>query len=396
MWRLKSLLVGTKWFTIIIIGLSILFIYFYGNNFSYIEYDSDNDGSNRIMIDEHGHTTLSYSRIFETRAEIDSDTDGINDTDDAFPLDPAASKDTDTDGCPDEWNPGYTVNDSTSNPRLHLDMFPFDTAACLDTDGDNLPDKLIAPSITLIEDTDDDNDGMPDQWELDYSLDPTDSGDALTDLDFDGFSNLNEYISNTSPIDPFDYPTLNIDPPQRNRDDWGDFVLILIFILLPAFIIAIIIGILIIRSRRYDEDFWSDTFGEDNVDESELDYVSRKRYREWLDRVESEGSKSGPRKAKYKLEIIGGPDDDEDIIQGRLSDLSSPSQSKRRKTSQNKKRMASGKYCLWCDKGISKKYIKRCPERLFNERRCPDGPFCSKKCLNDHLNTVPHYHEVNF
>lgn len=59
----------------------------------------------------------------------DSDNDGVNNTEDAFPLDPAASIDSDNDGYPDEWNIGYTYYDSTSG--LILDSFPLDSACWL-------------------------------------------------------------------------------------------------------------------------------------------------------------------------------------------------------------------------------------------------------------------------
>jgi hypothetical protein len=63
----------------------------------------------------------------------DSDNDGIENTVDAFPLDPAASVDTDNDGYPDAWNVGYTQADSTSN--LNLDAYPQDSACYLPAHG---------------------------------------------------------------------------------------------------------------------------------------------------------------------------------------------------------------------------------------------------------------------
>ena len=54
----------------------------------------------------------------------DSDSDGVADTEDDFPLDPAASKDSDGDGHPDLWNPGKSEKDSTTG--LKLDEFPDD------------------------------------------------------------------------------------------------------------------------------------------------------------------------------------------------------------------------------------------------------------------------------
>ena len=100
---------------------------------------------------------------------------------DSHPMDPAASADTDEDGYPNEWNPGMTVADSTSEPPLRLDQFPGDPAASLDTDGDGAPDeynpgKGVQDSTTfpklrldlwpndpaVCEDTD--GDGYPDEW----------------------------------------------------------------------------------------------------------------------------------------------------------------------------------------------------------------------------------------
>jgi spore coat protein A len=51
----------------------------------------------------------------------DDDDDGVLDASDAFPLDPAASVDTDGDGMPDTWNAGYTAEDSTTGLSEDLD-----------------------------------------------------------------------------------------------------------------------------------------------------------------------------------------------------------------------------------------------------------------------------------
>ncbi|MGA1792940.1 MAG: PKD domain-containing protein [Thermoplasmatota archaeon] len=56
------------------------------------------------------------------------------------------------------------------------DPFPLDGAAWLDTDGDGMPDELHGNSTTgLIEDEDDDNDGVPDDEDK-YPLDPERTG----------------------------------------------------------------------------------------------------------------------------------------------------------------------------------------------------------------------------
>jgi len=83
--------------------------------------------------------------------DTDDDNDGINDDEDAFPLDPTESVDTDEDGV-----------------------------------GDN-------------SDTDDDNDGIPDTWETENGLNPLDAADASLDPDGDGLANLQEYQGDTDP-----------------------------------------------------------------------------------------------------------------------------------------------------------------------------------------------------
>ena len=57
-------------------------------------------------------------------------------------------------------------------------------------DGDALGDAC---------DPDDDNDGMPDAWELQYGLDPYLASDATLDNDNDGISNLDEYTQGSNP-----------------------------------------------------------------------------------------------------------------------------------------------------------------------------------------------------
>ncbi len=48
---------------------------------------------------------------------------------------------------------------------------------------------------------DSDGDGMPDEWERKYDLNPQDSADAELDSDEDGFTNAQEYADGTDPLD---------------------------------------------------------------------------------------------------------------------------------------------------------------------------------------------------
>ncbi len=77
-------------------------------------------------------------------ADDDVDNDGTDNFDDAFPSDPAASLDTDGDFYPDEWNEGYTQEDSTT--ELLLDAFAQDSACWLSEHG---ADGVCDPTATM-------------------------------------------------------------------------------------------------------------------------------------------------------------------------------------------------------------------------------------------------------
>jgi len=53
---------------------------------------------------------------------------------------------------------------------------------------------------------DGDGDGMPDEWEKRYGLDPKDPSDAAKDKDGDAFTNLEEFQAKTDPTDKLDHP----------------------------------------------------------------------------------------------------------------------------------------------------------------------------------------------
>ena len=153
---------------------------------------------------ESGDDFLVAGKIVASEPPPDGDNDGIIDSVDDFPVDPAASLDSDNDGYPDCWNTGYTQNDSTTG--LSLDLHPFDPNANVDSDGDGLADYFddfpndtnlkydtdhdgVADNVDAFPNDvaasiDSDNDGYPDLWNSGYT-----KNDSSTDLKIDSFPN---------------------------------------------------------------------------------------------------------------------------------------------------------------------------------------------------------------
>lgn len=75
--------------------------------------------------------------------------------------------------------------------------------------GDATLSATFAPVETVI---DVDTDGLPDDWENQYGLDPTDPSDAALDSDGDRLTNLQEFGSSTDPTDA-----------DTDADSWDDF-----------------------------------------------------------------------------------------------------------------------------------------------------------------------------
>jgi pectate lyase len=67
---------------------------------------------------------------------------------------------------------------------------------------------------------DSDNDGMPDAWETQHALDPSDAGDNAQDADGDGYTNVEECLNGTDPTEFVDYtkPENNVNTLEKSHE----------------------------------------------------------------------------------------------------------------------------------------------------------------------------------
>jgi RHS repeat-associated protein len=97
--------------------------------------------------------------------------------------------DSDGDGLPDEWETYYGLN-----PQFADD-------AEFDSDADGLTNRQEYQAGTSPINSDTDGDGMNDGWEVAHGIDPRDTDDGHADTDADGLNNLLEYQIGTDPKD---------------------------------------------------------------------------------------------------------------------------------------------------------------------------------------------------
>ena len=123
-------------------------------------------------------------------------------------------------------DPARDITDPAAYPVLTASLIS--GVLSIDRDDDGLTDTEEGAYGTDINNPDSDGDGLPDGYEAGYypDLDPM-FDDALTDADGDGFSNLREYLAQSSPDDENDVPVeLLADKFQDGDVDGIDLALL--------------------------------------------------------------------------------------------------------------------------------------------------------------------------
>jgi hypothetical protein len=118
----------------------------------------------------------------------------------SYGQDMSFTNDRDADAMPDDWEQQIIDDAPGDNITRIQDVLPGD-----DYDGDGLTNMAEYQESTDPVDTDTDSDDLPDGWEVSNGLDPLDGtadqgGDG--DIDSDGWTNREEYISGSDPRDP--------------------------------------------------------------------------------------------------------------------------------------------------------------------------------------------------
>ncbi len=104
---------------------------------------------------------------------------------------------------------------------------------------DNPDSELVNVTVKLKPDMD--SDGMPNDWERKYGLDPRDSSDADKDKDDDGYTNLEEFKAGTDPTDGESHPSYNRDKK------------LIYFFLVFGVSLSLILGMLLYSRKEDDE-----------------------------------------------------------------------------------------------------------------------------------------------
>jgi parallel beta helix pectate lyase-like protein len=156
--------------------------------------DSDTDDD---TMDDYWEVTYGLNPNSASDTATDLDNDGFTNLDEFDSGTDPSDTDTDDDGMNDGWE--FTYMADGFDPITSSDTYP--NRGSDDIDGDSLTNYEESVNGTDPNDTDTDDDGMDDYWEVSYGLAPLDDEDSNTDLDWDGLTNIEEYGEGTDPTD---------------------------------------------------------------------------------------------------------------------------------------------------------------------------------------------------
>jgi hypothetical protein len=120
----------------------------------------------------------------------------------------------------------YAVTLTVRDAKNNIDSKSIIVQVLTDTDRDRIADRF---------DDDDDNDGLPDEWEIGNGLNPLDSSDANQDLDGDWFTNIEEYQWGMNP---------------RIFNPWKIYFIVTITVSAIAISVTIIITLNLLRKKE--------------------------------------------------------------------------------------------------------------------------------------------------
>ncbi len=150
--------------------------------------------------------------------------------------------DSDQDGLPDSWENQYFGN---------ITIY----SSSDDPDNDNLTNIEEFNLDTNPVDPDTDSDSMPDDWEVSYNQIPNDSVDQNLDNDNDGYTNLQEFQMRSDPTDPKD-PAVPHDKKKDEEEDIGTLglggepIITLLLFGVPTIVILLAIIFVYTKMRR--------------------------------------------------------------------------------------------------------------------------------------------------
>lgn len=129
----------------------------------------------------------------------DDDNDGIPDESDANPFvadGTIAKDDADEDGVPDDTD---NCPNTANSAQLDIDGDSTGDACDSDADNDGVENAQDAFVLDARGATDDDQDGMADEWEALNGLDSRDASDRYSDADQDGILAIEEFVQDSNP-----------------------------------------------------------------------------------------------------------------------------------------------------------------------------------------------------